>query len=236
MLEEPMRRDRDPDQPPKANALEILGAWLRVWTPPRDVEIPPVPRRAAAALGGGLIVVVALVLLVVSPAVDTGKREDADRRAREAAAAKARRNAIVRRDQRARTGSDPELAPASTPSERRALVADVERAITADANQRFADGTVTSRTRSTTCDPFLGGPRAEDDPSRRRAAYDCTALIREIVGQGDPGRLGYPFRAIVDFERGSWAFCKVNPIPSERSLPDPRTIVPLPAACRAPTD
>src|SRR5215211_7574066 len=204
MLEEPMRRDRDPDQPPKANALEILGAWLRVWTPPRDVEIPPVPRRAAAALGGGLIVVVALVLLVVSPAVDTGKREDAHRRAREAAAAKARRNAIVRRDQRARTGSDPELAPASTPS--------------------------------TTCDPFLGGPRAEDDPSRRRAAYDCTALIREIVGQGDPGRLGYPFRAIVDFERGSWAFCKVNPIPSERSLPDPRTIVPLPAACRAPTD
>jgi hypothetical protein len=231
---ERMRRDRDRDGPPKANPLEILGAWLRVWTPPRDVEIPPVPRRAAAALGVGVLVVVALVLLVIGPAVDTGKREDAERRERAAAAAKERREAIARRDQRARTGGDPELAPARTVPRRRALLADIEQAITADANQRFAEGTVDSRTRSTQCDPYLGGPRPEEDLTRKRAAYDCTALIREIVGQGRPGRLGYPFRAIVDFDTASWAFCKVNPIPSERSLPDPRTIVPLPAACRVP--
>ena len=32
-----MRHQDDPDAPPKASPLEILGAWLRIWTPPRDV-------------------------------------------------------------------------------------------------------------------------------------------------------------------------------------------------------
>jgi hypothetical protein len=224
-----MRHAGHPEQPPKANPLEVLGAWLRVWTPPRDVEIPPVPWRKVAYLGAGLLVLAAIVALVIAPAVDTGKREEADRQARAAAAAKQRREATARRDQRARTGGDPGLAPARTAAERSAVVAAVQRAITADANRRFAQGTVTSRTRSTSCDPFPAGAAA----SPRRAAYDCTALIREILGQGRPGRLGYPFRAIVDFESATWTFCKVNPIPSEQSLPDPRTIVPLPAACRA---
>jgi hypothetical protein len=231
-----MRHASDPDRPPKANPLEILGAWLRVWTPPRDVEIPPVPRRWAAALGVGVLVVVALVVLVVMPAIDSDKQADADRRAKAAAAAKERRNAAARRDQRARTGADPELAPARTPEDRHRLVADIEAAITTDANARFAAGTVSSRTRSTDCEPYLGGPPPEDDATRRTGAYDCTALIREIKGQGSTGRLGYPFRAIVDFESASWAFCKVNPIPSERSLPDPRTVVPLPKACSVPSD
>jgi hypothetical protein len=230
-----MRHARHPDEPPKATALEVLGAWLRVWTPPRDVEIPPVPWRRLAYLGAGLVVVAVIVALVVAPAIDTGKREDADRQVRAAAAAKAQREATARRDQRPRTGGDARLAPARSAAERRAVVAEVERAITADANRRFAQGTVTSRTRSTSCDPFPGGAAGQGAVPARRAAYDCTALIRESIGQGGPGRLGYPFRAIVDFEAATWAFCKVNPIPSEQSLPDPRTIVPLPAACRAPS-
>jgi hypothetical protein len=231
-----MPRTSDPDQPPKANVLEILGAWLGVWTPPRDVEIPPIPRRWAAALAAGVLVVVALVLLVVMPAIDSDKQADADRRAKAAAAAKLRRDAVARRDQVPRTGGDPELAPASTREDRRRLVADVEAAITADANARFAARTVSSRTRSTDCEPYLGGTPADEDLARTTGAYDCTALIREIKGQGNAGRLGYPFRAIVDFPAASWVFCKVNPIPSEQSLPDPRTIVPLPDACRAPSD
>ncbi len=229
------RAHHDADAPPKANPLEILGAWLRIWTPPRDVEIPPVPRRAAALVAVGVVAVIALVVLVARPAVDTSKRQDAERRARAEATAKARRDAIARRDQSERRGGVPALAPADTVAARHALVADVERAITADANLRYTAGTVTSRTRSTRCEPFLGGTPAEDDLSRRVGAYDCTALIREITGEGTTGRLGYPFRAILDFRKASWAFCKVNPIPSEQSLPDPRTIVPLPEACRVPS-
>jgi hypothetical protein len=106
----------------------------------------------------------------------------------------------------------------------------VEDAITADANARFAAGTLGSRTRSTSCEPL------RDGEAGGRVAYECNALIREIVGQGDPGRLAYPFRAILEPETARWTFCKINPIPSERSLPDPRTVVPLPAACRIPAD
>jgi len=230
-----MRHQDDPDAPPKASRLEILGAWLKIWTPPRDVEIPPVPRRGVALVAAGIVVAIALVVLVIGPAVNSSKQEDADRRAKAEATAKARRDAIARRDQRARTGGDPELAPAETTAARHALVADIEKAITTDANARFAAGTVGSRTRSTSCEPFLGGTPAEDDLSKIVGVYDCTALIREIKGEGSTGRLGYPFRAVVDFRGASWAFCKVNPIPSEQSLPDPRTIVPLPKACQSPS-
>lgn len=229
------RRATDPDAPPKANPLEILGAWLHIWTPPRDVDIPPIPRRGAAAVAAGVVVIAALVVFVLRPAVDSSKQQDADRRAKQEAAQTARRRATARRDQAARTGAVPALAPAQTVVVRRALVADVERAITADANARFAAGTVDSRTRSTSCDPFLGGTPAQEDLSKAVGIYDCTALIAEITGQGKPGRLGYPFRAVVDFRAASWAFCKVNPIPSEQSLPDPRTIVPLPKVCQAPS-
>jgi hypothetical protein len=31
------------EMPRRASIFEIVGAWLRIWTPPRDVEIPPVP-------------------------------------------------------------------------------------------------------------------------------------------------------------------------------------------------
>ena len=221
-----MPRADHPDAP-RANPLEILGAWLHVWTPPRDVEIPPIPRRAAALLAAAVLVAVALVLVLVRPAVDSGKQADAERRAKERAASLAQRQAIAKRDQQPVTGAAAALAPATSPAARKALLDRVQQAITANANSRYAAGTVTSRTRSTTCDPLA-------ELSATRAAFDCTALIREIVGQGDPGRLGYPFRAIVDFRAASWTFCKINPIPSERSLPDPRTIVPLPTVCRLP--
>ncbi|MEA2139427.1 MAG: hypothetical protein QOG56_2577, partial [Solirubrobacteraceae bacterium] len=54
----------------RASRWEIVGAWLRIWTPPRDVEIPPFPRRralvAAVVLGG---VAAALALAVIAPAI-----------------------------------------------------------------------------------------------------------------------------------------------------------------------
>jgi hypothetical protein len=218
------------DGRPRANPLEILGAWLRVWTPPRDVEIPPVPRRWLAVAVGVLLVLVAIVVLVLRPAIDSGKDADAERRAQAAAEAKARRDAIARRDQQPRTGGVPELAPATSPDARAALVAAVERAITADANARQEAGHLDSRTRSTRCDPIRNGQAGS------RAAYECNALIREITGQGEPGRLTYPFRAVLDLQAATWTFCKVNPVPSEMSLPDPRTVVPLPRACAIPSD
>jgi len=34
------------EMPRRASIFEIVGAWLRLWTPPRDVEIPPVSSAA----------------------------------------------------------------------------------------------------------------------------------------------------------------------------------------------
>ena len=33
----------DSERLPRAGRLEILGAWLHVWTPPRDTYVPPPP-------------------------------------------------------------------------------------------------------------------------------------------------------------------------------------------------
>jgi hypothetical protein len=47
------------------------------------------------------------------------------------------------------------------------------------------------------------------------------------------GQLGYPFRAVLDFHRFRAVWCKTNPVPGERVVPDPRTVLELPEACRA---
>ena len=69
-----------------------------------------------------------------------------------------------------------------------------------------------------------------------RVAYDCVSEVRAIIGAGDEagarGSLGIPFRAVLHFGRGRYAFCKVNPPPGEQVIPDPRKIVELPRACR----
>jgi hypothetical protein len=68
-------------------------------------------------------------------------------------------------------------------------------------------------------------------------AYDCTSAVRDIVGAGEQegarGVLAIPFRAVIDFDRRRYAFCKVSPPPAEQVVPDPRGVVPLPQACRS---
>ena len=62
----------------KASLPETLGAWLKVWTPPRDVEVPPPPAGRTLAIAG----VVALVVLagaaaLIVPAIDSSKERAA---------------------------------------------------------------------------------------------------------------------------------------------------------------
>src|ERR687898_842226 len=118
--------------------LEVLGAWLGVWTPPRGAVVPPVPWRAIAVCAGllaiGLLVGAALL---VPGAVDD--RRQADERAREAAQ---RRHAqaleTADREQRPRTGhgaTDPGRgsAQALRIRSRDALLAMAHEALRADA-------------------------------------------------------------------------------------------------------
>jgi hypothetical protein len=193
----------------RASRLEILGTWLHLWTPPRDVYVPPVPWRKVAAGAGVLALVGVFVALVIAPAIDESKDESAAERRRIEQREKAARVAAQRREQRAFTG-------------RLVSLTQVEQAIGRDAQRRFGtDG------RPAECDPV---PRVPD-------LYDCHVTVRELVSGGEQegaeGALTIPYRARLNAERGRYAFCKTNPRPGEQAIGRPEDIVELPEPCRA---
>jgi hypothetical protein len=211
--------------------LEVLGAWLGVWTPPRGATVPPVPWRpivlGAAVLGVALL---AAAALLVPGIVDDRRR--ADDRAREATLRRhAEALATADREQRPRTGRGTADPGAGAPAVRRrrargALLAAAHEALQADAAVRGA-----GRVRGLDCEPFPRGsaPRPPAaDLARREAAYQCVAVTSRFgQGTGQEGVIGIPFRLVADFARGRYAFCRVVPL-SDRD----RLAHPLPAACR----
>lgn len=218
---------------PRASRWEILGAWLHLWTPPRDVEVPPLTGRVVG-IAVGVVALIGLAVVLVAPFVDRGKDEAAaERRAVEAQRARAARERTIA-EQRPRTASAPALRPADDSATRARLLARVEAAITVDARRRVAAGELEQRTGDTRCRPAARAGEPLRDMAVRVAAFDCLATTATIAGtdRNAPGRLGYPFRAVVDFERARFAWCKTNPVPGEKLIPDPRRIVALPAVCR----
>jgi hypothetical protein len=225
----------------RASALETVGAWLRIWTPPRDVEVPPVPRRALLGVVAGVVAVGVAIAVLVAPQIDDSKQR-AD--ALERAAEKARRDAAVRRateNQRPTAVSLAALRPPAGSSAaerlvaRGALLSEVEKRITADAKARAAAGELRRPSGPTTCRPKPGTPAADTDLTVRRGVYNCDTVVREIVETetNQAGSLTYPFRAVIDFATYRVAWCRTSPVPGERVVPDPRRVVELPAACRA---
>lgn len=200
---------------PRASRLETLGAWLHLWTPPRDCEVPPVPWRTVAAGAGALVLLGVFVALVIAPAIDERKDESAAERRRIEDRERAVRRERQRREQRAFTG-------------RLTTLGAVEARIGADAKRRFdADG------RPAECEPVAGA-----DAAAASVLYDCHVTVREIVGAGEQegatGALTIPYRARLDSARDRYAFCKVNPRPGEQALraPDPDDVQ-LPKVCSA---
>ena len=196
---------------------EILTAWLGLWQP-RDVEVPPVPKLKLAIGGVALVALLVVTAVVAIPAIESGKDEDAARERREAAEARVAERRRLREEQAARRGR-------GDPGDRAALLAEVRGAIEADARARVRAGRLDGEILRVDCE---AGRR-----SGSRTSYDCTAVTREIprTGRGVPGVLGYPFVAVVDHETGRYTWCKTNPVPGERVIPDPRDVVELPREC-----
>ena len=115
---------------------------------------------------------------------------------------------VTAAEQRARFGRGPV-------GDQRVLLVSAERAIAADARSRG-----------------IGAKRVDCAPAR--GGYDCLAVTSDIepTATNKAGTVGVPFRAVLKVRRGRFAWCKVSPIPSERALPDPRSVAPLPRACR----
>jgi hypothetical protein len=219
--------------------LETVAAWLRLWTPPRDAVVPPVPWRR---LGVGALLLALLlggVAAFAIPKIDRSKESTAAQEREDAATRQAAERRRVIHDQRATLGSAPRPAGESELRARHELLDTVERRITADARRRAEAGEIQGRTKRTQCVPAPSTVQrrgAEEVLSRRRDAYDCLAVTVDIkpTATNKGGSIGYPFRAVIDFKRFTFAWCKTNPLAGERAVPDPRRIPLLPKACEAP--
>jgi hypothetical protein len=222
-----------PQGPPRLSRFETVGAWLHVWTPPRDAAVPPVPwRRIGIGTAIAAIVLGALAAWLI-PRIDRAKHREVAAEQRQLAALSARERRVLARDQRLHAGRTSPL-PADPVTAQRTVVAALERAITADARDRTAAGTLTGHVLTTTCAPFTrAAVRVTPPPTATAAGYECTAVTREIPrsARNIAGAIGYPFWARVNFPRGTFEWCKVNLRPGERGIGGEAAVVALPAGC-----
>jgi hypothetical protein len=173
------------------------------------VEVPPVPWGRIAA--GGVLVLAALggLAAVLVPVIESGKDKEETRRSEERAEAVRRETARLRVDQRPHFGR-------TAPGPPTRVVAALERAIARDAAARVRAGTLDGpAVLRGECERGYGGRR---DPRTGRAIYKCLAVQGETTGERDlPLVSGYPFVATVDFERGRFCWCKLNPVAGEKA-------------------
>jgi hypothetical protein len=220
----------------RASKLEIVGAWLRIWTPPRDTIVPPIPWRK---LGIGTLigaVVIAIALAIMIPRIDHGKQARASADARYEARARAANVARIVREQRPRHGAAAALRPkpgasaSQQQAARAALLTRVEASILADSRARARTGEMRTVQGPTTCKVTPGTTVGV------LGVYDCFAVTGHIkASTGNvAGVIGYPFRAIVDYRTFTYAWCKTEQFPGEMMIPKASTVVELPPACRIP--
>lgn len=192
-------------------------------------KLPRAGRIAVALLP---FVVVALVLLL-APGIDESKDERAQAERERLARLTAERAERIRVEQRPRFRSGP---PAGRDvAARSQLVAGLPAAIHADARQRVAAGALAGPVRSVECEPYprsVEGRGAHLDPQERTGRYSCLAVTREVrpTETNEGAVIGHPYRVLVDFDTGRYAFCKVSGRPGEGSL-QREILVPVPAAC-----
>jgi hypothetical protein len=180
-------------------------------------------------------VVVAFVLAaagtaVLVPAINDARqqRAAADRREREAM--HDRRIRELRAEQRPRFGraavAPQTAARAERLAARVAALDAMSAAIATDARRRVRAGALDGPIRRIDCEPF---PRTVDgsDPARRlgerRGRYACLAVTSAFEG----GAIGHPYRTMIDYETGRYAFCKI----AGRTDPTPDPEVTTPRVC-----
>jgi hypothetical protein len=214
--------------PPRATRWEILGARLRIWTPPRDVEIPPISRRAVAVTITALVLAVVAVLTLVAPAIDRSKDRTAARERREHAASVRSERARLVVEQRARHGRSVATArlhaAGRDAAARAALLADARTHVDRDVRARVAAGKLDGPIRDVRCrySPGASGPRVH---------LECLAITSSLVGRKGPTvYVGHPFVVGASLRDGHYAWCKENPPPGEGSAGQGVSVA-LPAAC-----
>jgi hypothetical protein len=169
-----------------------------------------------------LAVIAAGVALV--PALRGAARDNDERLERERAGQRAELARQLEAEQRPVRGRSRSVAP--TLAARAALMDELAAAIASDARARVRRGDLRGRIRRVECEPYprtVDGLGAEKDLSRRRGRYSCLAITSEFSG----GVIGHTYRALVDFETGRYAYCKI----AGQSGPSRDQLVTTPRAC-----
>jgi hypothetical protein len=186
----------------------------------------------------GALVLVAIAIAIGIPALVAAKHRHDAAAARASARAQAARIAQLRAEIRTVGGRGTPargLHGAAAVSARHALVADLAAAITADAAKRLKTGEFTEPVHSVQCSRFPPAPGVQDPAANlalHRARYACLAVTASFNRGASSigGSIGYPYRALLHFGSGAFAFCKISGRPGEQSITS--TIpVPVPLAC-----
>jgi hypothetical protein len=227
----------EPDGGVPLTRYEIVGAWLRLWTPPREANVPPVPWRKVAAWLAAIALAVAAFEIFAMPSINDGKKRDAAAERRLEAQRVARTRALLAHTQRlkvARVAPDPAGASAGElRSSRLTVLGLLEGKITADVAARFRAGEVGKPAADTECTAYPRSNARVPAAAKAGGGYSCLAITSEVgrTERTTAVKVGYPFFARIDFAHGRLAWCKVTPRAGEGEVDHERVQVPLPAAC-----
>jgi hypothetical protein len=190
----------------------------------------PGPARIALAL---LPVAVVVLIALLAPGIDESKDDRATAERERLARLEAQRVERLRAEQRPRFRQG---EPAGRDlAARAALAAALPTAVEADARERAAAGELDGPIRDVECEPYprtVDGRGAHLDPAQATGRYSCLAVTRRVPATelNEGSSIGHPYRALVHFDTGRYAFCKVSGRAGEGSI-GRQTFVPVPAAC-----
>jgi hypothetical protein len=200
-----------PDRYEPMPGLAELPGWLWRRTGP-----------GARVAAGGLLLFVIVAVAVLAPSISSSRHQRAVAEQRAEAAQRAPTLERLQQEQR------PHFAR-SDAGARPKIVSDMSASILTDARGRVAAHRLDGPILRVECEPFprtVGGTPPELDPSVRSGRYSCVAVTAEIARSqgGEAGAIGHPYRAMVDFRTGRYAFCKISGRPDP--TPDPKVVTP----------
>jgi hypothetical protein len=200
---------------PLPGLLSIPGFLIR--------RLSPRGKRVLAVVAGLAFVAAVVAAAILIPRINEARRDNAERARLEAAATLAERRERLIAEQR------PHRGRSADGSARRAVLGDLASAILADARTRVEAGDLSPPAGSRVeCDALRHGQQPSDAVVR----YECIAVTSDLpTTETTPaGVIGHPFRAVIDYDRGRFTWCKVSGRPGEGQFTS-RALVQLPRAC-----
>ncbi|HWM07788.1 MAG TPA: hypothetical protein VNO82_00535 [Solirubrobacteraceae bacterium] len=175
--------------------------------------------------------------VVLVPAISETRQERDAAAQREREELRELRIRELRAEQRPRAGrtrstAPPGAAPRVRLAARGAAMDDLGAAIVTDARARVRAGTLAGPILRADCEPFprsVAGNDAARRLDRRSGRYACVAVTADFerTDESVGGALGHPYRAMIDFESGRYALCKI----AGRTDPTHNRQVTTPSAC-----